>query len=559
MAITLSKTSTSTSSVSGLTSVVDSVSLAGGGAAFLGSKNSPTDMAVELYSATGVFLRIIDIPFAGIAQDLFQLSDGSLLLSFSVGGIFFSARFSTTGALIGEPLRFSNTISEVVSLPNGGFMAFDFNSATIYEPFGNNFVRETSVNLPVASGEYSATKLGNGDVALAWSELSGGGGSTVMRYAVMAPNGTFKLAPSTFDNSGTINGQPDIVATADGFVVAYVDNQSGQTEISLAYFNTAGSFQGFQRMTVSTQIEKSPSLTRLDGAIAVSWVDETFPDSDVYTQIFADTFAAFGSVSFNGAGVDLSGRDVEGPQTASVSGDAYLTIANDLGNNVVRVVLSTRADSVTGDAANDVHVAKKAVEVVNLGAGINTVSYATSNAGVLVFADGTVSKGGFAEQDQLFNVQNVTGSAFADRLVGNASANTLVGGAGNDTLLGNAGGDIITGGLGRDVMRGGVDAAVDVFVFTRTTETAKGSARDTIVDFISGTDDIQLTAIDANIKASGNQAFKFSGTTALANSVWYRASGSDVIVFGDVNGDRVSDFEILLKGIGALTATDFLL
>ncbi len=32
-----------------------------------------------------------------------------------------------------------------------------------------------------------------------------------------------------------------------------------------------------------------------------------------------------------------------------------------------------------------------------------------------------------------------------------------------------------------------------------------------------------------------------------------------MIVYGDTNGDKVADFEIMLKGVSAVVATDFLL
>jgi hypothetical protein len=77
---------------------------------------------------------------------------------------------------------------------------------------------------------------------------------------------------------------------------------------------------------------------------------------------------------------------------------------------------------------------------------------------------------------------------------------------------------------------------------------------------------VDLSGIDANTNASGDQTFTFNNTTAKANSVWYESidmdgdSLSDVaIVYGDVNGDTTADFQIGLMGLNSMTNVDFIL
>ena len=90
----------------------------------------------------------------------------------------------------------------------------------------------------------------------------------------------------------------------------------------------------------------------------------------------------------------------------------------------------------------------------------------------------------------------------------------LDGGAGNDYLSGGRRNDLLQGGTGKDVLIG--DAGADDFVFKSVGEAGKGSARDVIRDFSRAQgDDIDLSAIDANTKAAGNQAFSFIGGQGL--------------------------------------------
>ena len=148
-------------------------------------------------------------------------------------------------------------------------------------------------------------------------------------------------------------------------------------------------------------------------------------------------------------------------------------------------------------------------------------------------------------------------------------ANTITGNAAANTLKGEAGSDILYGGLGSDSLYGGAgDKVKDVFDFNAITESKVGTARDKVYDFVTKIDKIDLSGIDANTATAktGDQAFLFNSTTAKANSVWYQSKDvdgssktSDIIVYGDVNGDAKADFEIGLVGVTSIAATDFVL
>jgi Ca2+-binding RTX toxin-like protein len=138
----------------------------------------------------------------------------------------------------------------------------------------------------------------------------------------------------------------------------------------------------------------------------------------------------------------------------------------------------------------------------------------------------------------------------------------------NDIVKGNTGSNVLNGGLGSDSLYGGVDKVKDVFDFNTITESKVGTTRDKVYDFIAKIDKIDLGGIDANTATAktGDQAFLFNGTTAKANSVWYKVAdvdGSsatkDIVLYADVDGNTTADFEIGLVGVTSIAATDFVL
>ncbi|MBN1279883.1 MAG: S8 family serine peptidase [Chlorobiaceae bacterium] len=151
------------------------------------------------------------------------------------------------------------------------------------------------------------------------------------------------------------------------------------------------------------------------------------------------------------------------------------------------------------------------------------------------------------------------GNTLNNMITGGSGNDTLVGNSGNDTLKGGDGNDNITGSRGTDLLFGGEGS--DTFIFNSITEAGIGENRDIIADFSPG-DRINLSAIDANIYSSGNQAFipviaeAFSG---IRGQLCITSENDNKIVTGDVNGDRIADFEIMVLGVDSLTANDFVL
>ena len=141
----------------------------------------------------------------------------------------------------------------------------------------------------------------------------------------------------------------------------------------------------------------------------------------------------------------------------------------------------------------------------------------------------------------------IAGGTGRDQIYGRAGNDRLFGDEGNDTLRGENGADKLVGGAGADKLYGG--AGADTFIFKTVADSKVAAAsRDTIFDFRSSQGDkVDLSAIDANAKAGGNQAFTFIGDDAFsgkAGELRYQKSASDTYVYADVNGDRKADFAI---------------
>lgn len=183
----------------------------------------------------------------------------------------------------------------------------------------------------------------------------------------------------------------------------------------------------------------------------------------------------------------------------------------------------------------------KLVDIVELGSEAQALSLLKS----ALKGDDKMSGGQYA--DIVYGYDGV------DLLTGNAGRDKLYGGAGNDKLVGGTDGDKLFGGSGKDT-----------FIFKKTSDsTASGTGRDSIYDLSKKQGDkIDVSAIDANWKASGNQAFKFIAEDDFhgkAGELRFSKFKSDTYVQADLNGDGKSDLGFHLDDSLSLSKGDFLL
>jgi Ca2+-binding RTX toxin-like protein len=143
--------------------------------------------------------------------------------------------------------------------------------------------------------------------------------------------------------------------------------------------------------------------------------------------------------------VNLGGLGVVGTATGGGGSDTLRNFENVIG--------SAFDDSLVGTTGNN---------ILDGGAGIDTVSYdlaypASFGAGVTVELTRTSRQNtGGSGFDTLLGIENLTGTKFDDDVTGTAGANVLIGLTGADTLRGGGGDDWMEGGAGDDVLEGGV-------------------------------------------------------------------------------------------------------
>lgn len=109
-------------------------------------------------------------------------------------------------------------------------------------------------------------------------------------------------------------------------------------------------------------------------------------------------------------------------------------------------------ENLIGSRFNDTLSGNAGNNILNGGDGVDTISYRNATAAVAVSLSlaGPQLTGG-AGTDTLIAFENLTGSNFNDRLTGDAGNNMICGGIGNDTLIGTIGNDTLDGEGGFDM------------------------------------------------------------------------------------------------------------
>ncbi|MGC2857252.1 nidogen-like domain-containing protein [Novispirillum sp. DQ9] len=253
---------------------------------------------------------------------------------------------------------------------------------------------------------------------------------------------------------------------------------------------------------------------------------------------------------YGGTGNDLyivrSGRDRVIERLREGTDTVQTDISYLLGANVENLVL-TGTDNVkgTGNGLANRIVGNRGNNILDGGAGNDTVSYEMAATGVRVDLRQTTAQVTGDGTDTLRGFENLTGSVYGDTLTGTNGANILSGLSGDDTLLAGGGNDVLIGGDGADVLTGG--AGTDRFRYLSTSE-----GGDTITDFTPRTDRLEFASTAfGRMRVGALAGIRFQSLAASGNATTRDAR----FVFNQQEGALYYDADGNRAGTGVRIAT----
>jgi Ca2+-binding RTX toxin-like protein len=485
-----------------------------------GTAYSFTAGSTTEFGAGDIFLRIFNGSGAQVASDNDSGAGANALASITPGasGIFYVS-VSQFGGLPGEYGIFVSSLSatnEVLTASVDGHAAVAANARVLGGAGNDGITMSTGLGLEAHGEQGNDTIEGNSSANL----LSGGTGSDTIHGA----GGNDKIWGDAGDDDLFGEGGTDYLFGGDG-------------------------------------------IDTLDGGDSFDFLRGGAGNDTLKGGAGADTLDA-------GAGNDVLDGGTGVDQLAGGAGnDRYIvdsitdTVSEALGSGVDTIEASIHASLLPSTKVKGVLENLTLLGSANLmGTGNGLGNKITGNSGgnTLQGADGNDTLDGAGGNDTLFGEvgnDKVYGGGGNDTLSTDIGDDLLFGDLGNDALNAGAGKDQIWGGVGADVLTGGGSA--DRFMFGSTADSSVATAgRDRITDFVHDHGDrIDLSGIDAS-SAAGNQAFSFIGVLGFTNKsgqLHLRYSGGNTIVEGDLNGNGTADFAILLTGLKALVAGDFVL
>jgi Ca2+-binding RTX toxin-like protein len=407
----------------------------------------------------------------------------------------------------------------------------------------NNFINMGfgAVTVYGGAGIDTVSYFSNGAVTIDLANYSFGGAA-----ADDYLNGIENVTGSSSDDELRGNGSAnildgglgaDLLVGRNGSDIYYVDN-AGDVVTEVAGGGTDEvRVSNLSSYTLPDYVEKVTSLTNL----AFTGTGNALVNEMNGTSAVDTFYAGAGADTLNGNG----GNDIlygEGDHDILNGGSGNDTMAGGLGNDTYFV--DTVGDSVVEANGEGIDQVYTSLSNYTLGAYVENLTFTGSGA----FHG--VGSGTFNIMIAGSGDDTLEGLSGADQLYGNAGDDVLIGGTGEDTLIGGAGADVLTGGY-----------EGDIFQFNDG-DCGLGAGADRITDFVQIVERIDLRGMDADTVTAGDQAFSFIGGAAFsgaAGELRFEFDGTDTWVQGDVNGDAVADFAIVLSGGYPMVAGDFLL
>lgn len=370
-----------------------------------------------------------------------------------------------------------------------------------------------------------------------WEEVDGGDGIDTL------------VVDAADDSLGLTLG----VAGAPRFILTSVSDRYGVS----AYNVERVSFRGGAGNDVITTANMA---VLVDGRGGIDLWRADYRDADVAIDLFMKGQPTLEEVGVLGIGGIERLDFVAGQKNDTIfAGDHADRIDGAAGNDIIDM---GARDPTRPEGEYDVAIGGAGRDLLIVDASLETTAVFLT-AGALSYSVTSVSGRFHVEASEFERIDMKTGTG-ADRLEGATNADTLAGGGGNDTLIGGGGRDSLDGGRGNDLVMGGLgqddltgNAGRDIFVFTSIAEST-ASLPDKIHDFLTRTDRLDLSAIDANGTLPGDGVFDYIG-----NQQFHHIAGelrSDfATVQGDINGDGIADFQIDFANGGPTRAGDVIL
>ncbi|WP_271585306.1 VCBS domain-containing protein [Bradyrhizobium sp. CCBAU 45389] len=378
--------------------------------------------------------------------------------------------------------------------------------------------------------------------------------------------GTFTMAALgawtyTLDNSNSTVQALNVGDTLhDQFTVTTVDGTPQLVSITINGTNDAALISG---TTAGSVLEA--------GGIAAGTPVATGRLTDTDLDNPANTFTAVTSPRASDGGYGTFTMTASGLWTYTLDNNNAVVDALDVGDTLTDHFTVTSIDGTTQEVTIAIHGASDADpnDFDNLATGSTVVSDPP-------FVYGTPGHDSVAGGGSVSQI--VYGGAGDDTLNGTGVNDTIFGGSGNDTIKGNNGADVIYGGSGQDTIDGsnendtiiggfGADKLTgsngdDVFVYLSAVDSRAGQF-DTITDFRSGSDKIDLTAIGA----LGFVILALSSTNSSVpphTIAWiYDSSANETIVYVNPTDQilQIGDsslLEVHLQGVATIDSSDFI-
>jgi Ca2+-binding RTX toxin-like protein len=278
----------------------------------------------------------------------------------------------------------------------------------------------------------------------------------------------------------------------------------------------------------------------------------------------ADTFN-FGLLSVGGTQDSLDGTD----SITGGTGSDTIFVSNSLG--AVAAVLDLNTNFVTG------------VENITLGTasglattGADTIGLTINNITLTTVQTVNISAAAITDVTDVVTITNnvttltggttfsITGGAGADVLNGSVFADTINGGGGGDSIIGGTGADSLTGAGGSDI-------------FAESLTSSTNSSMDTVSDFTTGADVIQINVGTTTTTTDNVYDFTNKGavttnadalsllsgfgapvaTTVRIGQYVFNTATNTMLMDSDGNGMMQSgDFAVKLSNVTALAAAD---